>query len=104
MTKLAISRIHPLALAKVLGLLYAVLGLLVGCVLFVLFTIGGFSELAEHDAEEALPAFCAGPFALVLAPIFYGAIGFVGGLIAGALYNVCVKVTGGVVIETCPRD
>ena len=100
MAKLTVARVHPLSLAKVLGLLYAAMGLLVGGTLFLISLIGGIAELSEGDGDDALPAFCFAPMVLVLAPFFYGALGFVGGLVAGALYNVAVRFTGGVVIET----
>ena len=40
-----------------------------------------------------------GAGAVVILPIVYGCIGFVGGLIMAPLYNLVAKVVGGIEVE-----
>jgi hypothetical protein len=89
-----IRRISPLSAAKVLGILYACLGLV-----FVPFLLI-FSLVAAHapNSQKALPFFISGIFA-VLAPVLYGAMGFIGGLISAAIYNVISGLVGGIEFE-----
>jgi hypothetical protein len=40
-----------------------------------------------------------GGMAIIIYPIFYGVIGFLSGVIGGALYNLFVKWVGGIKVE-----
>jgi hypothetical protein len=37
--------------------------------------------------------------AIVVLPVLYGALGFIGGVISAALYNVIASVAGGIELE-----
>jgi len=37
--------------------------------------------------------------AIVIVPIFYGAIGFIGGIISAAIYNLIGSTIGGIEVE-----
>ena len=65
-----IRRIGALSLAKVLAVIYAVFGLIFGLI-----------------------------FSLIALPIFYGLIGFIGGLITAWLYNAAARIIGGIELE-----
>jgi hypothetical protein len=43
--------------------------------------------------------FVFGVAAIVVAPIFYGIIGAIGGLVGAAIYNLVAQFTGGIQIE-----
>jgi hypothetical protein len=88
-TKLVVRRIGIFSLARNLGILYALLKFLLGCV-FALFVYlrGGVVR----------PSFQATLFGVYL-PIVYGVGAFIVGLIAGALYNWLAGILGGVEIE-----
>jgi len=91
-----VKRIDPLSLAKVSAVLYALMGFIVGC------CIGLFSLLglaADQGPEPAVFGLIFGAGAVVVFPIFYGALGFLGSLVMAALYNVAVRFTGGIVLE-----
>jgi hypothetical protein len=85
-----------LSCAKIAGLLYALIGLVVGAVVSLIGIVGG---LASNDiAGAAFPAiFGAG--AIIILPIFYGCLGFVGTLIMAALYNLLAGAVGGIEVD-----
>jgi hypothetical protein len=73
--------------AKVVGVLYALIGLLFIPFFFIM------SSVAPKQT-----GFGAG-FAFVV-PIMYGVFGFIGTAIACALYNMVAKWVGGIEVET----
>jgi len=89
---MVINRIGPLSSAKVVGLLYTIVGLAMGAFLTLVAAIGGFGHRSP-----------AGPFfgiaAVVFLPVTYGVMGFVMTLIMAALYNALAKLVGGVEID-----
>jgi hypothetical protein len=100
---MVIRRIDPFSLAKIFGLLYAGLGLLIGAVVTLVALVG--SGLAAAGEKSPIPLFGLffGVGAIVLLPILYGFFGFVGGLVWSGLYNLAARWTGGVVLETDAR-
>jgi len=89
---MVINRVGPLSSAKVVGLLYTILGLAMGALLSLVAAVGGFG----HGGP-------AGPFfgiaAVVFLPVAYGVMGFVMTLIMAGLYNALAKLVGGVEID-----
>ena len=96
-----VKRVGPLSLAKLLGAMYGVIGLIAGCIFALMSVVGaGFGAMAGGD--EAVPAWIAGLFgvgAVFFLPLFYGGMGFVAGAISGLLYNVFAQMIGGIVVE-----
>ena len=96
---MVIKRISPMSCAKVSGLLYAVIGLLIGaCFTLFLTTLG---SLIPQD-EQQMGGFVGmlfGAGAIVILPIFYGVLGFIGGAILAVVYNFIAGWTGGIEIE-----
>ncbi|HOY59290.1 MAG TPA: hypothetical protein PK640_14290 [Verrucomicrobiota bacterium] len=80
-----LTRVTPLRAGIVSGILYGIAGLI--AVPFLL-----MAAIFGRDAGGAL-AFA------ILAPVFYAVAGFIGGLIAAALYNLVAKWTGGLEFE-----
>ena len=93
---MVINRIAPLSLAKISGALYAALGLIFGA-LFSLVAMAGMAA----GSGNGNPMFGAlfGVGAIILFPIFYGCIGFVGSLLAAFLYNLLAGMVGGVELD-----
>ena len=90
-----VKRIGVLSVGKVLGSLYVALGLMIGGLMSLISVIG-----VAAGANDAGPAgLLIGAGAIVVIPIFYGVIGFVGGIIMAVLYNVVASVVGGIEIE-----
>lgn len=91
-----IKRIGPLSLAKLSGLLYAIAGLVLGGIFSLAAMAGAFaSQTADAAGFEAI----IGVGAVIVFPILYGVMGFVGTLIAAWLYNVAAGVVGGVEVD-----
>ena len=85
-----VKRIGVLSLAKILGILYAIFGLIVGA-LFALFPLIGLS------ADETGLFF--GTVSIIIFPILYGIMGFIGGIITAFFYNLIVGKVGGLEVE-----
>ncbi len=86
-------------MGKMVGAVYAGLGLLMG-VIFALFTIvASVIGAASAGSGEPLVGIAMGLGALVGMPLFYGLMGFVGGILTGAVYNFVAARMGGVELE-----
>jgi len=92
---MVISRVAPLSVAKIAGLLYLVIGLIVGG-LFSLIGLGG-AMAANQDYGPLTVLFGAG--AVILLPICYAIFGFLMTLIGAWLFNVAAGIVGGVEVE-----
>jgi hypothetical protein len=90
-----IKSVSVLSVGKVLGCLYAAIGLLVGG-FFSLFTVAG---VAASGGQSGASAAFLGVGAIVFLPVLYGVMGFIGGIIAAGLYNLIASVAGGIEIE-----
>ena len=94
-----LKRVGVLSVGMTFGAIYAIFGLIFG-VFFALFATlaGGLASLAEDEAAEGgrLFGLLFGVGAVFFLPIFYGILGFLGGLLMGALYNLMSKLTGGI--------
>jgi hypothetical protein len=93
---MTITRVGPLSVAKVAGLLYVIMGLVFGAFVSLAAMIGGFA--ANQEGAGAFGALF-GVGAIILLPIFYGCLGFVMTLIMAALFNVATGIVGGVEVD-----
>jgi hypothetical protein len=84
--KKRLTYIAPLRAGIVLAILYGIAGLIV--IPFLL--------LASFASKEGATG---GIVFAVLIPIIYAVMGFIGGIIAAALYNLVAKWTGGLQFE-----
>ncbi|MGD8395368.1 MAG: hypothetical protein PVF43_07820 [Candidatus Eiseniibacteriota bacterium] len=89
-----VRRIAPLSLARIVGLLYAIIGILAGG-LVALFSLFGAAIGAANESGGAFISGLFGIGAIFFMPVLYGVLGFVGGLLVGWLYNVVAPVVGG---------
>jgi hypothetical protein len=94
---MVITRVSPLSVAKVAGLLYALIGLIFGVFVSLAALAGAFAG-ADNDQGAFLGAFF-GVGSVILLPIFYGCMGFVMTFISAWLYNIVSGVVGGVEID-----
>jgi hypothetical protein len=92
---MVIKRVGPLSCAKLIGAIYAVLGLCIGAVFSVITLLGGMAGTSQSAAFGAI----FGVAAIIIAPLAYGAMGFFSTLIGAWLYNVFAGVVGGVEME-----
>jgi hypothetical protein len=91
---MVVNRIGPLSSAKVVGLLYTIVGLAMGALLSL---VAAMTGLGQGGGSPTGPLFGIG--AVVFLPITYGIMGFVMTLIMAALYNGLAKLVGGVEID-----
>jgi hypothetical protein len=90
--KFVVKKVGVLSLAKTLGSIYAVLGLIFGAFMSL------FSMLGAAMAQSGMGVLF-GVGAIVLLPIFYGLAGFIGGAIVAFVYNFVAGFVGGLEIE-----
>lgn len=83
-----ITRIDPIQAGKVSGLLYLIIGLIIAVSLFLFATVMG-------SFNQAPSGLMGSSFFILLAPIFYGVVGFLGGILMAAAYNLIAQWTGG---------
>jgi hypothetical protein len=97
---MVIKRVNPISAGKVSGLLGALLGLVIGGFLSLIgLTFGSLASAAGGDSGGTFAGMLFGVGAIVILPIFYGIIMFIGGLLQAALYNVAAGMTGGIEID-----
>lgn len=93
----SIRRVDPVSAMKVCAVLYAAIGLFIGAIISLI-GMAGFMARAGQDLPGAF-GFLFGAAAIIIAPVFYGIIGAIGGLVMAALYNLVAQFTGGIQIE-----
>ena len=99
--KRKIKRIEPLQAGKMLGALYACMGLIFLPFFALAALAGAFAQPAQQTAGAPPPALFAGimfGFGIFM-PIIYGVMGFVGGIIMAALYNLFARWIGGIEVD-----
>jgi hypothetical protein len=93
---MVIKRVVPMSVAKIAGVVYAVVGLLFGAFMS-LFAIGGAMFMPE--GQGGVFGALLGVAAIVVLPVFYGALGFIGTFIGALIFNAAAGVTGGIEVE-----
>lgn len=93
---MVVKSVGILSVAKIYGAISAAFGLVLGCFFALAGVVGG--GLAGNS-EGAIFAPLFGVGAIVVAPIFYGIMGLLGGALGAVLYNVFAGMVGGVSIE-----
>ena len=90
-----VRSVAPFSVAKVAGLLYALMGLIGGTIIAIAALAGAFA-----GAEGAgIMGSIMGVGAIVVLPLFYGCMGFVFTLIGAWLYNIVAGMVGGISFE-----
>jgi hypothetical protein len=90
-----LKSVSPLKAGIVLGTLYAVLTLFM-MLIFVPFVLIG--AVSSSDSLGIPGTIGTGIGLLIFAPVLYGIMGFIGGVICAAVYNLIAKITGGLVV------
>jgi hypothetical protein len=89
-----IKSVGVISLAKIMGAIYAALGLLF-LPIFLVAGIAGSMTGGKFGAFGAVGAL----FLAILFPILYGALGFVAGAIGALLYNLFANWVGGIELQ-----
>jgi len=95
-----VKRIGAMSLARITGLIYAGLGLVIGA-LFAMFAVLGGALGTVFGWSDGGPfvGIFLGAGAIVTLPILYGFFGFVGGLLIAFLYNLVAGSIGGLQLD-----
>ena len=94
--RITINRIDPLSAGIVLGCFGVAVGLLAGPVLGLAMMIDDGDVWIRSLGGLRL---VLGGVVLILAPVFYGMVGFMTGLLMAVVHNTVVKFFGGLVLE-----
>ena len=95
---LILRSVGVLSAGKVLGCLYALLGLIVGA--FVsLFALAGAAAGQNQPPGAGVMFFGFGVAAIIVIPILYGLFGFIFGIMMAALYNLVAMIVGGLELD-----
>ncbi|MCR6662525.1 MAG: hypothetical protein NVV60_05100 [Luteimonas sp.] len=95
-----IKKLDVISVGKISGIIAAAIGLIAGLLFFIFGGLIGGLIGANQGGGGGLIAFGGGVFGLVLLPILYGVLGFIGGLIQAFIYNIAAGFVGGIRIET----
>ena len=99
---MVIKRIKPMSFAKMNAVIYGLIGLLVGGMFSLLAMAGGLAAGADSESGGLAATFgmIFGIGAIIIAPICYAILGFIGGLIGAVVYNFAAGMMGGIEVET----
>ncbi len=89
-----IKSVGVLSVAKIMGVTYAVLGLL----FMPFFLLAGLAGSMAGGRDNPFGT-AAGLAFGIMAPIVYGVLGFIGGAISAFVYNLMTKWIGGIQLE-----
>ncbi len=95
---MVIKRVGVMSVAKLYAVMAAAMGLCFGLLVAAVGSIG--STMLSSDGTSLVPFGGFGIAAIVVLPIIYAVMGFIGGLIGAALYNLFAGLVGGIEIET----
>jgi hypothetical protein len=97
-----LKKIDVMSFAKFQTILMAMIGLLVGVmVAFFGFIFQAFAGrfIEEGAYDFGMFGMGMGLAALFILPLIYAAMGFIVGVIGGALFNLVCKISGGIKVE-----
>lgn len=95
-----LRRIGPFSCAKVSAILYLIVGLIVGAIFSIISLLA--SSMGGESEFSGMMGMLFGVGSIIFFPIFYGILGFVGGLIGAALYNLVAGMVGGFELDLEP--
>jgi hypothetical protein len=90
-----LTKIGMFSLAKITGVIYALMGFIFGALITLTSLLGG----SMMGNEGVFPGMILGAGAIIALPIFYGIIGFIGGIITALIFNIATRFLGGLEIE-----
>jgi hypothetical protein len=91
-----IKRFGVLSVGKILGVLYAILGLIVGAMFSA---IGLLAVVSSSSQGAGIVGLLFGVGAIIFFPILYGIMGFIFGLVMAFFYNLIASRIGGIEVE-----
>jgi hypothetical protein len=102
MPKVQVKRVGVFSLAKIYSITMAAAGVIIGVIYGLLFMAVGGAMMAgggRGSNTAGASSLAIGLIMMVAIPIFYGVLGFIAGLVGGAIYNVAARTVGGIELE-----
>ncbi|HZH29224.1 MAG TPA: hypothetical protein VEY11_00400 [Pyrinomonadaceae bacterium] len=102
MALMTVKRIGVLSLAKMQGVVMAVIGLIIGLIygiFFMIFSAVIMSSGGRGSGASAAGGVVGGLAMMILMPIFYAVLGFGIGALSAFIYNIAARSIGGVELE-----
>jgi hypothetical protein len=100
--------VGALSLGKILGSVYALLGLIFEAFFALFSVLGSLLGIAvggsDTQGSEALVGLLFGAGSIIFLPMFSGILGSIGGLIPAWIYNLMAGFAGGLKIELEDRS
>lgn len=99
---MTVKSIGILSAAKLYGALLAIIGLIIGVIYGLFIILFGAAMLSigrDETTGAGVGSIIAGLAVMVIAPILYGVIGFIGGIFAALIYNILAKIVGGLELD-----
>lgn len=93
--RFVLRRIGVVSVGKIYGAISAAVGFLIGIVV----ALGSMVGAGLSGQDNAIFGALFGAGSIVIFPLLYGAMGFLGGMLGAALYNLFAGAVGGVTIE-----
>ncbi len=90
---LKLRRLGVLSVGLLMGVLYGLFGLIAGLFITLI------SVAVSGAFDQSGFGFLFGIGSIIILPIFYGILGFLGGLIFALIYNLAGTFTGGIEME-----
>lgn len=96
---MVLRRVGVLSAGKVVGVIYVVFGLFVG-VIMALMALAGAAMPQQPNQPGGFMVFAGmGIASIIIFPIMYGVMGFIGGVLSAAIYNLVAGVIGGLELD-----
>jgi hypothetical protein len=102
MAKVQIKRMGVFSCAKIYSITLAAMGLIVGIIYGLIFMVVGGAMMAgggRDSGAAGASSLVIGLVMMIAIPVFYGIIGFIGGIIGALVYNVAAGIVGGLELE-----
>ncbi len=96
---MTLRRIDPISLGAVSAVIYAIIGLIVGLFMSLFGLLGSAIGGDMGMGGAGLFGLVFGAGAIIFAPILYGVLGFIGGVICAVIYNVTFGLHKGLKLE-----
>ncbi len=94
-----VKSVGVLSVGKIYAAMFAIMGLIFGAIA----TLASLAGLAigppDAGGAGAMIPMLFGFAAIIFLPIFYGIIGFIGGIIGAFAYNILASMVGGIEVE-----
>lgn len=99
---MVVNRLGVLSMGKVMGCVYGLMGLIPACFMLMFLAISSALPPGNNNNLPAGVGLGLGIAAFIFLPVAYGIMGFIGGVLTSAIYNLIASFIGGIEVELLP--